>query len=307
MRDAFVESLFELACSDPNVMLLTGDLGFGVFEQFEIDHPLQYINVGVAEQNMTGVAAGLSLEGKKVLTYSIGNFPTLRCLEQIRNDACYHDANVTVVATGGGFSYGALGMSHHCTEDLSILRALPNVTVIAPSTRWEARQATKEIVNRSGVGYLRIDKTVANDDNGSIGGSFQIGKARTLHQGNDLTIISTGGITAEAMKAVEIAENDGFSIRLLSMHTIKPIDENAILLAAKETKNIITVEENTIIGGLGSAVAEVCMTAGVNLESFKRIGLQDTYSSVVGSQQYLREHYEMDSQAIYSNIISCLK
>ena len=158
MRDAFVKKLTELAREDSDIMFLTGDLGFGVFDDFEKEFPTQYLNVGVAEQNMTGIAAGLGLEGKKVFTYSIANFSTLRCLEQIRNDAAYHEVNLTVVSSGGGFTYGALGMSHHATEDLAIMRALPDVTVLAPSPTWEAYHATKAITETSGVGYLRIEK-----------------------------------------------------------------------------------------------------------------------------------------------------
>ena len=156
MRDNFLNSLTKLAESDKEIILLTGDLGFGVFENFEKNFPGQYFNVGVAEQNMIGLATGLALEGKKVVTYSIGNFGTLRCLEQIRNDACYHDVNITIVANGGGFSYGSLGMSHHTTEDLSIMRALPNISVVAPCTEHEASEATTAMITKGGVGYLRL-------------------------------------------------------------------------------------------------------------------------------------------------------
>ena len=147
MRDNFINVLTDLAKNDKEIVLLTGDLGFGVFEKFESSFPDQYFNVGVAEQNMIGLATGLALEGKKVVTYSIGNFGILRCLEQIRNDACYHDVNITVIANGGGFSYGSLGMSHHTTEDLAILRALPNMSVIAPCTTNEAGDAIKALLS----------------------------------------------------------------------------------------------------------------------------------------------------------------
>ena len=163
MRDNVVNELINLAKNDKDIVLLTGDLGFGVFEKFESSFPGQYFNVGVAEQNMIGLATGLALEGKKVVTYSIGNFGILRCLEQIRNDACYHDANITIIANGGGFSYGSLGMSHHTTEDLAILRALPNMTVVAPCTSNEAGEAITAMVMNNGVGYLRLDKIGAND------------------------------------------------------------------------------------------------------------------------------------------------
>ena len=151
-------SKYALAERDSRLMLVTGDLGFGVLNRFIERFPRQFLNVGVAEQNMTGIAAGLALEGRTVFTYSIGNFPTLRCLEQLRNDAAYHGANVKVVAVGGGFSYGSLGFSHHATEDLAILRALPNVTVVAPGDDWETQEATTAIWEQPGTCYIRLDR-----------------------------------------------------------------------------------------------------------------------------------------------------
>jgi len=159
MREAFMKSLFSLAKKDPSVILITADLGYGVFDEFESKFPDQYLNVGVAEHSMMGVASGLALEGKIIFTYSIGNFPTLRCLEHIRNDACYHELNINIVTSGGGFSYGGLGMSHHATEDLSIMRALPGINVIAPGTAWEAGEATIALYHDKKVGYLRINKS----------------------------------------------------------------------------------------------------------------------------------------------------
>lgn len=302
MRDAFLKSLTSMAENDKDIVLLTADLGFGVFEEFESRFPGQYFNVGVAEQNMTGVATGLALEGKKVFTYSIGNFPTLRCLEQIRNDAGYHNANVTVVASGGGFSYGALGMSHHCTEDIAIMRALPNVSVVAPGTIWEAGEATRLLAGQDGVGYLRLDKTQADDNGGDVGGGFEIGQSRCLREGSDITLIATGGILEEAVKAAECLAEKSINCRVLSFHSIKPIDTDAIKKAVAETGGVITIEEHNIVGGLGSAVSEVCMDLGIKPDKFKRIGLNDVYSSVVGSQAYLRKYYGMDSDSIIKTI-----
>ena len=196
MRDNFISALINLAENDKDIVLLTGDLGFGVFEKFESSFPGQYFNVGVAEQNMIGLATGLALEGKKVITYSIGNFGILRCLEQIRNDACYHDANITIIANGGGFSYGSLGMSHHTTEDLAILRALPNISVVAPCTANEAGEAITAMIMNGGTGYLRLDKTGAK--NCFSNDSFVIGKSRRYKEGKDITLIATGSILGEA-------------------------------------------------------------------------------------------------------------
>ncbi len=304
MRDAFIDALTNVAEKDKDVVLLTGDLGYGVFEDFESRFPGQYFNVGIAEQNMTGLAVGLSLEGKRVVTYSIGNFPTLRCLEQIRNDACYHNANITIVASGGGFSYGSLGMSHHTTEDLSILRSLPNMSVVAPCTAKEAGEAITSMIYNEGVGYLRLDKTSAEDS--SIKSSFAIGKSRRYYEGKDITLIATGGILRDANIASVELKKLGVNARVVGMHSIKPIDTNEIIDAALNTGGIVTIEEHNKDGGLGSAVCEVCMDNSVIPKKFLRIGLDNIYSSIVGSPQYLRAQYGMDSKAIVKKILDVL-
>jgi transketolase len=301
MRDAFLNKLTQLAAEDRDVVLLTADLGFGVFEEFESTFPGQYFNVGVAEQNMTGLAAGLALEGKKVITYSIGNFPTLRCLEQIRNDACYHDLNITIVASGGGFSYGQLGMSHHTTEDIAIMRALPNITVVAPSNPWEAGEAIEALIKNKGVGYLRLDKTNGSQDNAND--NYELGRALKIpsednDNDKDVSFFVCGGIIQEVIEAVELLKESKISASIISMHTIKPIDKKSIRDAVKNTKLLVSVEEGNIIGGLGSAISEYCMDYQQIPSDFLRIGLDDKYSSVVGDQAYLRKQYKMDSQYI---------
>jgi len=303
MRDAFLDKLTQLAEKDKDVVLLTADLGFGVFEDFESRFPGQYFNVGVAEQNMTGLAAGLALEGKKVITYSIGNFPTLRCLEQIRNDACYHDLNITIVASGGGFSYGSLGMSHHTTEDVAILRALPGMIVVAPGTAWEVDKATEVLVESEGVSYLRLDKTVAQVDSQT---QFSIGSSIRYKEGGDITLLTTGGILSDVIQAAELLQEQNINARVVSMHTVKPIDKDSIIAAANETGGIVTIEEHNIDGGLGSAVAEICMDNGVTPKVFLRIGLDNKYSSIVGTQDYLKEHYGMNQAAIVQKVLNLL-
>lgn len=300
MRDSFLQALTELAEEDSNIMLLTADLGYGVFENFEKKFcPRQYLNVGVAEQNLTGLAAGLALEGKRVFTYSIGNFPTLRCLEQVRNDLAYHELNVTIVGSGGGFSYGALGMSHHSTEDLSVMRSLPAIEVIAPCSKWEMYHATREIVSRKGVGYLRIDKTCVEDEGDN---NFEIGKTRTIRNGTDVVVFAIGGIISEVLIAADKLMEKEIDVRVISVHTLKPLDKESILAHVLDVQRVVTVEENNVIGGLSSAISEVCVSNCVKLKSFKSIGLNDMYSSVVGSQHYLRQHYNMDSDAIFRAI-----
>jgi len=300
MRTAFLNSLTELAGSDPDVMFLTADLGYGVFEDYESSYPKQYLNVGVAEQAMTGLATGLALEGKKVFTYSIGNFPTLRCLEQIRNDAAYHDANVNIVASGGGFSYGQLGMSHHATEDLAILRALPGVEVYCPCTAKEAGLLTRIATERKGVSYLRLDKTVAIENLSTM--PFIFGKLRKFASGQDIAIITTGGILSEVLKAKEALDLNGINVCVYGCHSLKPFDRDKVIELAAQKSAIVTVEEHNIIGGLGSVVAESLLDANVAPKRYLKIGLDDVYSSVVGDQSFLRGVYHMDASNIASRI-----
>ncbi|MDA1095516.1 MAG: transketolase [Acidobacteria bacterium] len=301
MRDVFIRSLEALADADPRVFLITGDLGFGVLDGFARRRSHQFLNAGVAEQNMTGLATGLALDGRIVFTYSIANFPVLRCLEQIRNDAAYHDANVNVVAIGGGFSYGPLGMSHHATEDLSILRALPGITVVAPGDDWEVSEAVPALAEMPGTSYLRLDKSSAGDTRRD-GEAFVLGRARCLREGGELTLIATGGILGVVLAAAAELAAEGIECRVLSMHTIKPLDAEAVQAAARQTGGIVTVEEHTVEGGLGGAVAEVCLESGVVPRRFYRIGLRAGFSSIVGSQEYLRSAYELDQRAVVRQV-----
>ena len=296
MRDAFVRALAELADQDPDVILVNGDLGFGVLTDFIENRPTQYVNAGVAEQNMTGLAAGMAMEGARAYTYSIGNFTTLRCLEQLRNDVCYHDANVTAVAIGGGFSYGQLGMSHFATEDLAILRALPNMTVVAPSDPWQAVELTRQMYAKAGPAYLRIDKDKAGLPEAP--GDVTLGKVRVVREGGDATVFTTGAILVEALAAAEVLAGEGIELTLVDVHTIKPFDAEGVVAAAQATGIVVTLEEHTVVGGLGSAVAEALLDAGAAPRAFRRMGVQDLYPTVVGDQRYLRREYGLDSVAL---------
>jgi transketolase len=301
MRTAFAETLLELARQDERIVLMVGDLGFGVVTPFMEQLPNQFVNAGVAEQNMTGMAAGMALCGKTVFTYSIANFPVLRCLEQIRNDICYHNANVKIVAVGGGMAYGSLGVSHHATEDLTVMRVLPNMTVVAPGDPIETNLAVHALAEYDGPAYLRLGRAgepvVHTPDL-----AFQLGKAITAREGNDVTLISTGGQLHAGMNAAEILAGQGIQARVLSMHTLKPLDTDAILAAARETLAIFTIEEHSITGGLGGAVAEILLEADQRPRVFKRIGLHDMFTSLVGDQDFLRAHYQLDSDSIADTV-----
>ena len=306
MRDHFISSLTEIVENNKNIVLITGDLGFGVLDNFIKKYPKQFINAGVAEQNMTGIASGLGMDGKVVFTYSIGNFNTLRCLEQIRNDACYHNSNVNIISVGGGFSYGALGYSHHATEDIAIMRSLPNLRVFSPCDFWEVQEITKKVVELGGVNYIRIDKSSAGYTN-RPNEEFTVGKARVLTEGKDITIIATGGIVELALEAQKKLLEFDVSCKVVSMHTIKPIDKEMIIDVSKNTGGIITLEEHSLIGGLGGAVSEVLMQESVYPKKFKMMGLESKFSTIVGSQSYLRKHNNLDVNSIVTTINSLLK
>ena len=305
MRDSFIRSMLELAKNDKNVELVTGDLGFGVLRPFWEAVPDQFLDVGIAEQNMTAMAAGMALEGKTVFTYSIGNFPTLRCLEQIRNDCAYHGANVNIVCVGGGFVYGSLGMSHHATEDLSTMRALPDVAVFAPADKVEAAAVAKAAAAYPGTCYIRLgrggEKVIREDI-----GEFVVGKAIPVCEGARVAIFSTGDIAGEVMKAKEILESRGITPTIYTFPTVKPIDAETIRACAENHELIVTCEEHNIVGGLGSAVAEV-LAEIKNAARMVRVGINDTYCGIVGDQNHLRTHYGLTGGQIAGRIAGELK
>lgn len=303
MRDTFVKTLINLAKVDRNIELVTGDLGFGVLKPFWEQCPNQFTNAGIAEQNMTSMAAGMALEGKNVFTYSIGNFPTLRCLEQIRNDCAYHNANVKIVCIGGGFVYGSLGMSHHATEDLSIMRALPNVVVMAPADLVEAEECTKALAQYKGTAYLRLGRGGEKRIHEKIE-TFQIGKSIKVYDGERIAILSTGAIFDEVNDAYKVLKTKGMNPAVYTFPTIKPIDKKTIEWLAERYELIVTCEEHSIVGGFGSAVAEILAEQRERKSSLLRIGINDEYSIRVGSQKYLRQQYAIDSNNIANKIIN---
>jgi len=302
MRSAFVTTLIERAKQDKDIYLLTGDLGFSVFERFKEEFPTRFIDCGVAEQNMIGVAVGLALSGKKVIVYSIIPFITMRCFEQIRNDICLHNLDIKIVGVGGGFSYGAQGPTHHALEDLAIMRPLPNIQILCPVDSIEAKLATQEMLKIKGPFYLRLEKE-GEENIYSKEFRFKIGKANMIKSGKDITIIGLGSILNNAILAAQkIEEKYHISIRIISMTTLKPLDNNIILKAARETKAIFTIEEHSMVGGLGSAVADILAEAKSDVY-FKKIAVPDRFVEQAGSQNYLRDKNGLSVQTI-QNIIA---
>ena len=300
MRTRVVETVLSLAKEDKNVVLITGDLGFGVLKPYWEAVPQQFLNAGIAEQSMTGIAAGMALEGKTVFTYSIGNFPTLRCYEQIRNDCAYHKANVKVICVGGGFVYGSLGMSHHATEDISALRALPDVTVLAPADADEAEAAVRAMYETPGTFYLRLGRGGELKVRPELK-DFTIGKAIPVCEGEKVAIFSTGAIFDEVQGALELLRREGLQPAAYTFPTVKPIDAALILDVAQNYDLIVTVEENTVVGGFGSAVSEI-LSSQRHHAILLRIGIKETYSSVVGTQKYLRDYYGLSAEKIAQRI-----
>lgn len=302
MRDAFIRTLLPLAKADPKIILITGDLGFGVLNEYRKECPDQFYNVGVAEQNLAGVACGLALTGHIVFTYSIANFPTIRCLEQIRNDICYHDADVKIVAIGGGMAYGALGPSHFATEDLAILRALPGIAVVAPGDPVEVEQLLPQIVDRPGPVYLRLgrggDEKVLNPDVEVV-----LGRPTVARAGSDVLLLTVGGMLPVALRAAEALADEGVDARVVSVHTLVPLDVDAVANLARQFPIVVTCEEHTIVGGLGGAVAEVIAERGIST-TFRRFGLPAEFPVGIGSHDYMRAANGLDAETLRAFVLS---
>lgn len=301
MREVFINSLLSKAKSDKNIILVTGDLGFGVLDKFAEDLPEQFINAGVAEQNMTGLSAGLALEGYNVFTYSIGNFPTLRCLEQIRNDIIYHNLSVNIIAVGGGLSYGALGVSHHAIEDISIMRTFPNIQVFAPCDEVETLGILNHMLRNPKPSYLRLDKFKKNI---ICGKPFVNGDIRKIRNGNKVAIIGYGSILEEALIAHDNLLNESnINCSVYSAHTLKPINKKSLINIATKYEVILALEEHMEIGGLGSLISEILIDNKIMPKNILKLNLKNKYSNITGSRDFLRNYYQIDSKSI----ISCIK
>lgn len=297
MRDAFVRVLLDEMERNERIVLMTGDLGFGVLRPVRERFPDRLINAGIAEQGMVSMAAGLSATGRTVVVYSIGNFSTLRPLEQIRNDCAYHEADVKIVCVGGGFVYGSLGMSHHATEDMAIMRALPGVTCFTPGDPSEAGIVTRTMLRRKGTCYLRLGRGNEPRVHEAEPQGWKVPEALTLRNGKDLALLSAGGILTQTAGAAELLAERGIGAEVVSFPCLKPLDREKIRELAGRFRLMITVEEHNITGGFGGAVCEAASELGYGCV-IKRIGLDDCFTSVVGDQQYLRTVYGMDARSI---------
>jgi transketolase len=302
VRQAFVDTLHELAAEDERVWLLTGDLGYSVLEGFAARFPQRFVNVGVAEQNLVGIAAGLALDGKVVFVYSIANFPTLRCLEQVRNDVCYHRANVKIAAVGGGLTYGVHGYTHHAVEDLAIMRSLPHLALLAPGDPVEARLATRAAAVWPGPAYLRLGR--AGDPLAHrTPPAFEVGRVVRVRDGETALLISTGALLVPALAAAErLARETRREVAVWSCPWLKPLDRPAIEEAARRFHVILTAEEAVPTGGLGGAVAEVLAELAPPRARLRRLSLPAEPLDEAYSQEGARARLGLDAAGLFAAV-----
>ena len=305
--EIFGKTLCELGEKNPKIVALTADLaGSTKIGDFQKKFPDRFFNVGIAEQNLFGIAAGMAKCGIVPFASTFSVFASMRALDQIHTDICYQNINVKIIGTHGGTSFGQAGSTHHAIEDFAIIRSLVNMTLICPADGIETALAVKAAAATQGPFYIRInrgfDQTVySTDDYG-----FEVGKAVEMCEGTDITIIACGSCVYQAVQAASILKNDNkISARVINMHTIKPIDREAILNAVKDTRRIVTVEDHTVSGGLGSAVAEVVVEGGKAC-AFRKLGLQDKFSAI-GMHEDLMAMHELDAAGIVKNVLEVMK
>lgn len=304
-RDSYGATLVELAHENENIIVLDADLAEATkTSMFKKSFPERFIDCGIAECNMMGVAAGLSTTGKVVFASSFAMFAAGRAFEIIRNSIGYPHLKVNICATHAGISVGEDGATHQCCEDIALMRTIPDMTIINPSDDVETRACIKALVTFDGPAYVRLGRLalpVINDNNDY---KFQIGKGIELVAGDDVAIIATGLLVSEALKAADILKKDGINARVINIHTIKPIDKDIIIKAARETKAIITAEEHSIIGGLGSAVAEV--VCANHPTTVKMVGVNDTFG-MSGPALELLEKFGLCADNIVKTVKEALK
>lgn len=300
MRNTYLKEVYNLAAKDRNVLSLVADNGMIVYDDFRRDFPEQYFNFGISEGHMITAAAGMASCGKIPFAYTIGAFLAYRSYEFIRLDVCLQKMNVKIVGIGAGMSYGYLGPTHHTTEDIAVLRALPNLTLLSPASAKETKTLVNYAYELNGPVYIRLGNNLKEE---LYPENLQVipGKGTILKEGCDIVIFSTGDITYHVMTAAKRLEEEGIHATVISMHTIKPFDSQLVVDMAQRSTKLFTVEEHSIIGGLGSAVAEVLTDNGCS-SGLKRIGLNDVFAHGYGNQEQVRKANGLDADGIYNSI-----
>jgi transketolase len=302
MRNAFADELTKLGNANSRVAMLSGDIGNKLFDKFRAAHPNRFLNCGVAEQNMMGVASGMAMSGMRPFVYTITPFVTTRCLEQIRTDACYHNVPVTVVSVGAGLAYAGLGPTHHACEDISFLRSIPNMTVICPADAWEVRAAMRAVLQQDGPAYIRMGKKGEPLVHKEVPANFKIGESLTISSGSDVCLLSTGNMLPEVIEAAKILGAQGISAEVVSFHTVKPLDTKRLADAFVRYKLVATIEEHSLIGGFGSAVAEWMVDSETTPRKFFRFGTPDAFFKLAGEQEFAREKLGLTGHQIAHRI-----
>jgi len=305
MRNTFARELTRLAAEDPRIVALSGDIGNKLFDELKRVAPGRFFNCGVAEANMTGVAAGLAAMGLRPVTYTITPFATVRCLEQIRVDLCYQNLPVVVVGTGAGLSYAELGPTHHSCEDIGLLRALPNMTILCPCDPVEVRLALRAALRHDGPVYLRLGKK-GEPRLHAREPEFRIGRAITLRGGEDACILATGNAVELALQVAQELYGQGIAARVESVHTPKPLDEALLAELGARYQVVATVEEHSLVGGLGSAVAEWLADRGSAFRLL-RFGTEDRFLETTGTQVYAREQYGLTRTRIAGALAAAVR
>ena len=297
MRNAFAAEILAAAAADERVVMLSGDIGNRLFDKFKERFDDRFFNCGVAEANMIGVAAGLAMSGLRPVAYTIVPFLTTRCLEQIRIDLCYHRVPAILVGVGGGLSYASLGATHHSCEDIAFMRILPEMTVLCPGDSWEVRAALRAALKHDGPVYIRIGKKGEPLVHREVP-AFVIGKAIVLSEGADVCLLSTGNVLPLAVKAGELLRARGVSARVVSFHTVKPLDEELLLDSFSRFKAVVTIEEHSRLGGFGGSVAEWLADHPGLKARLVRVGTEDAFLHEVGEQDFARERCGLTPGAI---------
>lgn len=304
MRFAAVKTIYEEALKNKKLYFLSGDMGHLLVDEFKTNIKERYMNTGIGEQNLVGIAAGLALSGMKVVIYSIIPFVTMRCYEQVKADLCYQNLDVTIVGVGGGFDYGLYGNTHCSIEDIAVMRVLPNMKIACPANPLETEQLTRQVLNMKGPTYVRIGRGKEPMPENTY--SVKFGEGLVVKKGTDVTIFSTGTILPEAEKTAHLLEKNNISTEVINLHTVKPLDKDLILDRIRKRKGLFTMEEHNIIGGLGGAVAETISENNSHHPYFKRYGVQDIYLFEVGKQDYLREQHGISAEIVSQDIIKLL-
>lgn len=306
MRNAFALALQELATEDSRIVLLSSDIGNNLFNAFKAEHPTKFYNCGIAEANMTGVAAGMALSGLKPVTYTIAAFNPGRCAEQIRLDIALHNAPVVIVGVGAGLSYASLGPTHHALEDIAWMRSIPNMTIVCPGDTVEVKLALRAALAHNAPVYLRLGKKNEPLVHSSEP-PFHIGKGITLSEGSDATIFSVGTMLPIAVEACGFLTKQGISAGVISLHTIKPLDTDLLRFHSTTRKIIAVVEEHHPAGGAWSAVAEWMSEQGNLQARLVRCGTDDVFFTEGGNQQWAQQHFGLTPEGIAQRIANALQ